>query len=560
MYKWLIALLLIISLSALATRYEKQKPEAVDIPTTGAVIDILPPEVATTSPVESAQGVDIESNITARFSENVVLTSVNNAEFTLEQDGTPVSAQVSFDGETATLTPNSDLLPSTNYQATLGAGIVDTSNNALAEHSWSFYTDGKGWGAPAPIDSNTGDSYDPRIAQDTNGNTFAIWQQHDGTTTNIVTSYYTADTQRWSPSAPLELAAGGAEAPQIAVNANGDALAIWQQQSGAVSRIMTRSYSTENGWAFTRAMDTNASNALKPEVALNASGNAMMVWMQEDNAHEYHVMARLYTPASNIVGPVMQINSAGDTAFAPQVAIDATGNALAVWQQHDGTSTNIMANRYVAGSGWGTAAPIESSTGSAFSPKITMDSNNNALAVWRQHDGTHDSIMVNHYTDGSGWGSAESIESEDNGDAYKPQVAMDNNGNAFVAWQQGSSTSTNIMANHYSDGFWGEAELIESGAHNAHKPQVGISANGDAIAVWIQSDGAQFSIMSNRYTAGAWGIAALIESGTGATYSPQVTVNAEGGALSVWSQHNAERKSITANRFDPQSLVSPNGK
>jgi len=36
---------------------------------------------------------------------------------------------------------------------------------------------------------------------------------------------------------------------------------------------------------------------------------------------------------------------AGD-AVSPQVAFDASGNALAVWYQHDGTRANIWANRY----------------------------------------------------------------------------------------------------------------------------------------------------------------------------------------------------------------------
>jgi hypothetical protein len=35
-----------------------------------------------------------------------------------------------------------------------------------------------------------------------------------------------------------------------------------------------------------------------------------------------------------------------DDAGSPQVAADAAGNALAVWQQSDGTRISIWANRY----------------------------------------------------------------------------------------------------------------------------------------------------------------------------------------------------------------------
>jgi hypothetical protein len=33
-------------------------------------------------------------------------------------------------------------------------------------------------------------------------------------------------------------------------------------------------------------------------------------------------------------------------AFGHQIAFDASGNALAVWHQFDGTRSNIWANRY----------------------------------------------------------------------------------------------------------------------------------------------------------------------------------------------------------------------
>jgi hypothetical protein len=42
---------------------------------------------------------------------------------------------------------------------------------------------------------------------------------------------------------------------------------------------------------------------------------------------------------------LIETNNAG-SAFNAQIAIDGSGNALAVWQQSDGTRDNIWANRY----------------------------------------------------------------------------------------------------------------------------------------------------------------------------------------------------------------------
>ena len=86
-----------------------------------------------------------------------------------------------------------------------------------------------------------------------------------------------------------------------------------------------------------------------------------------------------------------------DNAENPQISIDANGNALAVWQQSDDTGKNIWSNRYTAGSGWGTAEVIETETHDAETPQISVDADGNALAVWKQSDGTNDSIWSNYW-------------------------------------------------------------------------------------------------------------------------------------------------------------------
>ncbi len=110
----------------------------------------------------------------------------------------------------------------------------------------------------------------------------------------------------------------------------------------------------------------------------------------------------------------------------PQVAVDAQGNAVAVWEQF----FDIWANRFVAGVGWGTAELIETDdAGLAFDPQVALDPQGNAVAVWRQSG----NIWANRFGPGVGWGTAELIETDDAGDARSPQVAVDPQGNAVAA-------------------------------------------------------------------------------------------------------------------------------
>lgn len=98
---------------------------------------------------------------------------------------------------------------------------------------------------------------------------------------------------------------------------------------------------------------------------------------------------------------------------------------------------------------WATAELIETDAGDAFNPQIAFDTSGNVLAVWEQSDGTRTNIRSNRYTAGLGWGTAEFIETDNVGSAVTPQIAIAPNGNALAVWSQFDGTRTNIWANRF---------------------------------------------------------------------------------------------------------------
>ena len=207
---------------------------------------------------------------------------------------------------------------------------------------------------------------------------------------------------------------------------------------------------TCRGWGTAELIETdNASSAILPQIATDAAGNALAVWFQYDGAR-YNIWANRYTAGSGWgTAELIETDNAGG-AYDPQIATDAAGNALAVWQQDDGARLNIWANRYTAGSGWGTAELIETDNAdSAALPQIATDIAGNALAVWYQHDGSRYNIWANRYTAGSGWGTAELIETDNAGGASDPQIATDIAGNALAVWSQYDGFRSNIWANRF---------------------------------------------------------------------------------------------------------------
>jgi len=308
------------------------------------------------------------------------------------------------------------------------------------------------------------------------------------------------------------------------------------------------------GWGVATLLETdNVGDAWSPQVSLDATGNAIAVWQQYDGTR-HNIWANRYVVGMGWgTAGLIETDNVG-SAYAPQVSVDASGNAMAVWRQSDGTRWNIWANRYVVGAGWGTAELIEAdNTGNAIKPVVSTDTTGNAVAVWQQFDGTRNNIWANRYVVGAGWGTAGLIETDNVGSANAPQVSVDANGDAVAVWQQSDGTRTNIWANRYVVGTgWGTPQLIEiDNVGDALYPQVSVDASGNAVAVWSQLDGTRSNIWANRYVVGAgWGTAKLIEiDNVGDAWSPQVAVDASGNAVAVWQQSDGTRSNIWANRY-----------
>ena len=412
----------------------------------------------------------------------------------------------------------------------------------------------KAWQTAQLIETNNlGTASNPQIAFDASGNAIAVWQQADGPLFNVWANRYTP-AAGWGAPALIETDnAGAAFNPQIAVDGSGNALAVWQQFDGTNNNIWANRFTPAGGWGTASLIETdNTGSAGLPQIAFDTGGNAIAVWMQSDGALS-NIWANRFTPAGGWGAPAMIETDNAGSAFSPQIAIDASGNAMAVWSQSDGTRFNIWANRFTPAGGWGVATLIETdNAGTAQNPQIALDATGNAMAVWMQSDGTRFNIWANRFTAAGGWGSVVLIEA-DSGNAGSPQISIDAGGNAIAVWAQFDSTRSNIWSNRFTPAAgWGAPALIETdNAGAAFNPQIAFDGSGNGMAVWYQSDGARSNIWAARFTpAGGWGGPAMIETdNAGNALNSQIGFDGSGNALAVWQQSDGTRDNIWANRF-----------
>lgn len=153
-----------------------------------------------------------------------------------------------------------------------------------------------------------------------------------------------------------------------------------------------------------------------------------------------------------------------DQLNAPELGVDDSGNALVLWSQNDGIQTNLWYNRYEAGVGWQSEALLENEDTNAKLVAFDMNSRGTALAAWSQENTATatGNIASRHYVPGEGWGPAETFDFIDF-DTYDSDLAVDESGNALLFQAYDDGDSNDIWFNRYSaTSGWASATFLAS--------------------------------------------------------------------------------------------------
>lgn len=428
----------------------------------------------------------------------------------------------------------------------------------------SVADDRRAWSPAERIDQES-KPFVPAVALDAGGTAVVVWSDSSVSAGKVFSRRNTPDSG-WSALKQIDRNEDDASPAKLAVNLEGNAIAVWAQGDfeGTVevgetgSAIWSSRYTADGGWeASVRVDSEDAGEASDAHVALDADANAIAVWHQFDGTKE-SIWASRSTPDGGWDPPtIIDPNNRGH-AGDPRVAIDPDGNAIAAWHQSDSTRAQIWSNDFTPGKGWGTATRIDSNNqGEARLPDVAMDRDGNAIVVWHQPHGSRRSIWSNRRTPSAAWGSPERIDAEDIGDADHARIGVDADGYAIAVWKQSNGITTDIWANRYVPGEdWGEAQRIEATDDgDALDPGVAVSASGDAVAVWPRYDGSRYDVWSNAFTPGeGWGIAERIDpsdQGLGQPIAVHVAVDPNGNAVAAWLRREP---AIVETAFNPSQI------
>jgi hypothetical protein len=241
-------------------------------------------------------------------------------------------------------------------------------------HVWARLNSGGSWSAPVQVSQNTlTDASMPYMGSDASGRAWVLWHQGNGATNHF--DVWGARFSGGSWAAPVLLSDGVKSAynPRIAMNATGQALAVWTQaeDDGSTSNgpqdTWSSTFAVGGSWSTPQQLNaiagTHSTVYGVTAIAMDALGRGVALWIQVDatGTGPFQCWAAAYQPGSGWAAAQQVSLSGSDDSYAPDIALDGQGTAMAVWQQQDGVSAaDIAASRFTFGGAWTTPQLISS--------------------------------------------------------------------------------------------------------------------------------------------------------------------------------------------------------
>jgi hypothetical protein len=333
--------------------------------------------------------------------------------------------------------------PPTTFTTTLASPVlVDVVFNASGDgmavwqdgsfgayDCWATrYTQGQ-WGTPTRIETLSENCAAVGVAIAANGDAsvvfrvdspLALWWNHFDHTTG------------WGTASQVTTVATGVNF-LVAIDSAGITHLAYADDNGvSVTRY------TGSAWTTPQSLGTGGNMRMVPD----GSGNVTLVWTTFPIASS-NLMASRYSGGSSWSSPA-QISDGGGMARFPDLAVDGAGNLFVAYGQLVGSTfgtADAWVARYTQGSGWQTAMLLE--TGSdpvGENVSVALDSGGDAVVAWTAGATVSTTqVYANRYVAGAGWQGATAIAT----DSGAPAAVFGGDHFPIVLWESFNSVTIN---------------------------------------------------------------------------------------------------------------------
>lgn len=402
------------------------------------------------------------------------------------------------------------------------------------------------WLPPVDISEASEHTGAPQVVLDSEGNATAVWDRWNGLDTVVESSYRPAgegweapvDLSEPEPEGEIVPGAHNASSPRIAVDRNGNVTVIWERYAGA--KILIQSVDRPAGGSWTAPEDiaeVNQGAAPEPWIAVDWEGRVTAVWKHAE------VIETAFRPfAGDWEAPVAL---SGEESFTPEAAMDARGDTTVVWMHFDGSHYVVESAYRPEGGAWEAPTLVSEPGEEGGNPHVALDAEGDSLVVWRSAGEGGEFVRAAYRPRGESWSPATSVSSPGEHVASL-RDAVDPEGNAIVAWSGDMGKVGEYGIAHASfrpaEGSWEAPVELSASGGNAFPSDVVFDTSGNAALIWQRWDGTTDLIQATyRPAGGEWEPAVDLSEEGKQSFDPVVVLDApgsstaaDGNATAVW--------------------------
>lgn len=302
---------------------------------------------------------------------------------------------------------------------------------------------------------------------------------------------------------PIPTTATETSLPAVAMDADGDFVVVWQDQSVEAEQIYASLYDESGAFvrgplAVARDFSTYTGAQHRPDVAMDADGNFVVVWSGGDGEGDGGIFAQRFAADGEYRGENRRVSPPVDGLYnSASVAMDAAGDFAVVWQlsEFEGPSS-IDLQRYDSAGAELSEGSTQITSGAVAAPSLAMDRDGDFVVAWLQSNSiraTRFDATSRSYTPVAG-GETINEPVPGAGSRGSPAVAMDAAGEFAVVWDD--YAADRVLGRRFSSsGQRLNPELVIDAEEASNEPLRAAMVSGNTLAVvWGDEESDQFYV------------------------------------------------------------------
>jgi hypothetical protein len=260
-------------------------------------------------------------------------------------------------------------------------------------------------------------------------------------------------------------------------------------------------------------VNTTTRNAqFESDNASSANGTSVVVWTDTFSSTDHDIRAQLYNANGTPRGAEIAVSLSGLDEGDPAVAMDANGNFTVAWRQtQPGGDTNVVARRFNSnGVALTSVVQVGAGTFRETDPDVAMDpAGNFAVSYTRNTNNNNPDIFAKQYASNGVLLNVVNVATTAKAETHS-SIAMAPDGRFDVAYQlQFSSSDDDILVNRYGPtGVLFGTNAVATSGEREQAPSIAMDNFGNAVVAYQKFDPGFLGI------GGDWDIKARRISGT----------------------------------------------